>query len=72
LLGHTILTFRPGVMLEAIKPRMTPEQAAQHSPPEHSGEQGNEFLLIERWENVAARMDFTLNRNKSRDKQLFP
>ena len=33
--------------------------------------QGTEFILIERWENIELRMDFTMNRSKERDEDLF-
>lgn len=67
-----ILRARTGAMLDAIKSRMTPEQIAKHPAPKVDVEQGTEFILIERWESIEARMDFTMNRSKERDKNLFP
>lgn len=72
-ISRTILRARTGAMLQSILSQMTPEQIAkQPKPPEPEGEQGTEFLLIEQWESVEARMAFTLSRRKERDKELFP
>jgi len=71
-IDRTILKARTGAMFAAIKSRMTPEQIAKHPAPEPDADPGTEFILIERWESVAARMDFTMNRSKERDKDLFP
>lgn len=70
--SRTILRARTGAMLESLRARMTPEQMAKHPAPEVDGEQGTEFLLIERWESADARMKFTMSRSKERDKDLFP
>lgn len=71
-ISRTILKARTGTMLESIMSRMTPEQIAKHPAPEPEGEQGTEFLLIERWESIDSRMTFTMSRSKERDKELFP
>lgn len=71
-ISRTILRARTGTMLESIRSRMTPEQIAKHPAPEPEGEQGTEFLLIERWESIDSRMTFTMSRSKERDKELFP
>ena len=71
-ISRTILKARTGTMLESIRSRMTPEQIAKQPAPEPDGEQGTEFLLIERWESIDSRMTFTLSRKKERDKELFP
>ena len=75
-ISRTILRARTGTMLQSIMSRMTLEQIAKQPKPkhegEHEGEQGTEFLLIERWESIDSRMTFTLNRKKERDKELFP
>ena len=70
--GRTILKARTGTMLKAIQSRMSAEQMATHPAPEIDEEQGTEFILIERWESVESRMDFTMSRSKERDKDLFP
>ena len=59
-------------MFKAIQSRMTAEQIAKHPAPEVDEEQGTEFILIEHWESAELRMDFTMNRSKERDKDLFP
>ena len=71
-ISRTILKARTGTMFESIMSRMTPEQIAKQPKPEAEGEQGTEFLLIEKWESIDSRMTFTLNRKKERDKELFP
>jgi heme-degrading monooxygenase HmoA len=71
-ISRTILKAKTGTMLKAIQSRMTPEQIAKHPPQEIDADQGTEFILVERWESIEARMDFTMNRSKERDKDLFP
>ena len=72
-ISRTILRARTGTMMQSILSRMTPEQIAKHpKPPEPEGDQGTEFLLIERWESIDSRMTFTMSRRKERDKELFP
>ncbi len=71
-LGRTILKAKTGTMLESIQSRMTAEQMAKLPAPEHDEEQGTEFILIERWESVESRLEFTMNRSRERDKDLFP
>lgn len=69
---RTILKAKTGLMFDSIRSRMSAEQIAKHPAPEVDGEQGIEFVLIERWESVEARMNFTMSRSKERDKDLFP
>lgn len=72
-ISRTILRARTGAMIKTILSRLTPEQIAKHpKPPESEGEQGTEFLLVERWESIDARTNFTMSRSKERDKDLFP
>lgn len=72
-ISRTILRARTGTMIKTILSRLTPEEIAKHpKPPEPEGEQGTEFLLIERWESIDARTNFTMSRSKERDKDLFP
>ena len=71
-IDRTILKARTGAMFKAIQSRMTAEQIAKHPAPEIDAEQGIEFILIEHWESAELRMDFTMNRSKERDKDLFP
>ena len=70
--SRTILRARTGAMMETILARLTPEQIAKHPAPEPEGEQGTEFLLIEQWESIESRTNFTMSRSKERDKDLFP
>lgn len=70
--SRTILKARTGTMLESIRSRMSEEQMAKHPAPEPEGEQGTEFILIERWESIDSRLNFTMSRSKERDKELFP
>lgn len=71
-IGRKILKARTGAMFDALKSRMTPEQIARHPAPKADAEPGTEFILIEHWDSIDARMDFTMNRSKERDKDLFP
>ena len=73
-ISRQILRARPGVMVDAVKQRMTPEEMAKHPEPEahHDGEPAVMFVVIEQWESVDKRMDFSMNRDKSRERELFP
>jgi len=71
-IDRTILKARTGAMFKAIQSRLTAEQIAKHPAPEVDEEQGTEFILVEHWESAELRMDFTMNRSKERDKDLFP
>ena len=71
-IDRTILKARTGEMFKAIQSRLTAEQIAKHPAPEVDEEQGTEFILVEHWESAELRMDFTMNRSKERDKDLFP
>jgi heme-degrading monooxygenase HmoA len=71
-IDRTILKARTGAMFKAIQSRLTAEQIAKHPAPEMNEEQGTEFILMEHWESAESRMDFTMNRSKERDKDLFP
>ncbi|MSR08325.1 MAG: hypothetical protein EXR82_02145 [Gammaproteobacteria bacterium] len=71
-IDRKILKARTGAMFNALKSRMTPEQIARHPAPKGDAEPGTDFILIEHWVSIDARMDFTMSRNKERDKELFP
>ena len=73
-ISRRILRARPGVMVEAVKQRMTPEEMAKHPEPEghHGDELAVMFVIVEEWESVDKRMDFSMNRDKSRERELFP
>ncbi|CAG0938479.1 hypothetical protein GPROT2_00232 [Gammaproteobacteria bacterium] len=67
--GRQILRARTGTMAAAVRKRITPEEAArmpERPPP------GTQFILIEKWDSVDARMDFSRGVAASRSKELFP
>ena len=61
-------------MLQAVKQRYTPEELAKHPEQEdhHHGEQATHFIIIEQWESVDKRMDFSQSRDKGPERELFP
>jgi len=71
-LGRQVLRAKTGTMLEAVKQRFTAEELAKHPEGHHEGEASVHFVIVERWESVDKRMNFSMNRDKSPDKELFP
>jgi len=71
-IGRQILRAKTGTMVEAVKKRFTAEELAKHPEQHHEGEPAVHFIIIEQWESVDKRMDFSMNRDKARDRELFP
>jgi len=68
--GRKIYQAEVGKMLEAVRRYYTPEELAKHPEPPH-GSQGVEFIVIEFWETVDDRMDFSKNQMAERNKELI-
>ncbi len=71
-IGRRLLQGKTGTMVKAVKARLTAEEMAKHPEGHHHDEPTTHFVIIEEWESVDARMDFSMSRDKSRDKELFP
>lgn len=69
--GRKIYQAENGKMLEAVHRFYTAEELAGHPEPPH-GAQGVEFIVIEFWENVDDRMDFSKNKMSDKNKDLIP
>ena len=67
--GRQILQARPGTMANALRKVMTAEQMAQH--PEGEDDGSVQFIIIEKWESIDARMAFSATQDKSRNAALF-
>lgn len=70
--GRAIYKAKTGTMVEAVKQRMSAEELAKHPEQHHDGDTGTHFVIVEQWDSVDDRMDFSMSRDKSRDRELFP
>lgn len=68
--GRKIYQAENGKMIEAVRRYYTPEELAAHPEPPH-GSQGVDFIVIEHWETVDDRMDFSKNQMADRNKDLI-
>ena len=61
-------------LLRRAMGKKVPEEMAKHPEPEghHGDESAVMFVIVEEWESVDKRMDFSMNRDKSRERELFP
>jgi len=69
-IGRQILQARPGTMVAAVKRIRTQEELASH--PEDAEAKGTQFIIIEQWEKVDDRINFSRGLDKSRAAKLFP
>ena len=69
--GRTVYQAENGKMVEAVHRYYTPEELAAHPEPPH-GPQGVDFIVIELWESVDDRMDFSKHKMAGRNKDLVP
>lgn len=70
--GRRIFRAKTGTMVEAVKARLSPEELAKHPEQHHGDEKGTHFVIVEEWDSVDDRMEFSMNRDRSPDKELFP
>lgn len=68
--GRQILQARPGTMVEAVKRIRTPEELEAHPADPHVP--GTHFIIIEQWDSVDDRVNFSRSLDKSRSAKLFP
>lgn len=71
-LGRKIYQAKTGTMVEAVKQRYSAEELAKHPEQHHEDETTTHFVIVEQWESVDARMDYSMNRDRTPDKELFP
>lgn len=65
-----ILQARNGTMVEAVKRIRTAEELADH--PADAEHPGTHFIIIEQWDSVDDRINFSRSLDKSRSAKLFP
>jgi quinol monooxygenase YgiN len=68
--GRQILQAKNGTMVESVLRHYTKEELKAHAeaaPPE-----GTQFIIIEQWESVDQRTQFSKNAGGGRNAQLFP
>ncbi|NND55354.1 MAG: hypothetical protein HKN56_10355 [Gammaproteobacteria bacterium] len=72
-ISRQLLKAKTGTMLEAVKQRYTAEELAKHPEQGHShDEPATHFIIIEQWESVDKRMEFSQSRDKGPERELFP
>jgi hypothetical protein len=69
-ISRQIMQAQPGTMVEAVKRIRT--QAELDSHHEDAEAKGTQFIIIEQWENVDDRINFSRGLDKSRAAKLFP
>jgi hypothetical protein len=70
--GRSIYRAKAGTMVAAVKKRISAEELAKHPEQHHGEEKGVHFVIVEQWDSVDDRMNFSMGRDKSRDRVLFP
>lgn len=69
--GRKIFKARPGTMAAAVHKLYPPEELEGH--PEHGHEdKGVMFVMIEEWDSIDDRMEFSRSMSGDRQKQLIP
>jgi heme-degrading monooxygenase HmoA len=68
--GRQILQARTGTMVEAVKRIRTQEELEAH--PADAEAKGTHFIIVEQWDSVDDRINFSRNLDKSRAAKLFP
>jgi len=72
-IGRQLLKAKTGAHVEAVKKRYSPEELAKHPEGGHHGDaDATHFIIIEQWESVDQRMNFSQNRDKGPERELFP
>jgi len=69
--GRQMFQGRPGTMAAAVRAMYSEEELAKHAEPPHE-HPGTQFVVIEHWDSVDDRMQFSKNVQASRTKQLIP
>jgi hypothetical protein len=69
--GRKIYQAKQGAHVDAVRKSYTEEELKAHAEPPH-GPQGVDFIIIEMWDNIDDRMDFSKNILGSRTRELFP
>lgn len=71
--SRTILQAKTGTMVAAVKRHYPPEELAKHPEQHHDHESpAVQFVIIEVWDSVDDRMNFSMNRDRTPDRELFP
>ena len=70
-LGRQIMQARVGTMSAWVQNNYSAEELARHPGPSHDDE-GTHFVVIEKWQSVDDRMNFTKERLKGLNQSLFP
>jgi len=69
--GRQMLRGQMGTMAAAVKARLSKEELAKHAEPPHE-HPGTQFVIIETWDSIDDRMQFSMNVQAARTKELIP
>ena len=69
--GRKIYRARTGAMAEGVKKIYTAEELAKHAEPPHE-DPGTQFVMIEWWDSIEDRLQFSKSVAGSRSKELIP
>ncbi len=69
-ISRQVLMSRPGTMAGIVRQHLSEEEMAKHPEADHGGK-GAHFVIIEQWDSAEARMQWSLNRDKTLDRELF-
>ena len=68
--GRQMFRGQTGTMAAAVRARYTEEELAKHAEPPHE-HPGTQFVIIETWDSIDDRMDFSMNVQAGRTKDLL-
>ena len=69
--GRKIYQARTGTMAAAVRKMYSPEELGKHAEPPHD-DPGTLFIMVERWDSVDARLQFSKSMSSDRSKELIP
>ncbi|MDH3977111.1 MAG: hypothetical protein OEU86_01245 [Gammaproteobacteria bacterium] len=69
--GRKIFQSRPGTMAAAVHKLYPPEELSGNSHPEHD-DKGVMFVMMEEWDSIEDRMQFSRSVAGDRQKELIP
>ena len=69
--GRKMYRGQTGTMAAAVRSRLSEEELAKHPEPPHE-HPGTQFVIVEQWDSVDDRMQFSMNVQAARTKELIP
>jgi heme-degrading monooxygenase HmoA len=69
--GRKVYRGQMGTMAKAVRSLYSAEELAKHAEPPHE-HPGTQFVIVEQWDSVDDRMQFSKNVQSARTKELIP